>query len=395
MDAQTKRAVLLVLDSVGVGAMPDAASYGDPPGCFTLGNVATACQGLKLPHLQSLGLGSVAEVQGVPAEQEPSGAYGRMAERAPGKDTTTGHWEMAGVTLTQALALFPDGFPEEILEPFRARTGRGVLANCAASGTEIIARLGEEQARTGDWIVYTSADSVFQIAAHEEVIPLEELYAACEVARELLEPHRVGRVIARPYVGESGAYVRTANRKDYAMLPPGETVLERLASAGVPVTGVGKIGNIFSERGIARSLKTKDNAAGMEQTMALVREGVDGLIFVNLVDFDSKYGHRNDPQGYGAALEACDVQLGQLLSILEPEDLLIITADHGCDPTVPGTDHSREYVPLLVRHASLKAGTNLGTRETFADVAQSLAAYWGVAPMPQGTSFLPDASGAN
>lgn len=369
--------------------MPDAALFHDPPGCFTLGNVARACQGLSLPHLASLGLGRIASVEGVEAVEVPVASFGKMAELAPGKDTTTGHWEMAGSVLEQPLALFPDGFPPEILEPFVAQTGREVLGNRSASGTVIIEELGPTQQETGAWIVYTSADSVFQIAAHEETIPLEELYRACKVARELLNPYRVGRVIARPYVGTPGLYSRTANRKDYAMLPPTETVLQRLEQAGVPVTGVGKIGNIFSEQGITRSFPTKSNQDGMDTTLRLMEEQSEGLIFVNLVDFDSRFGHRNDPEGYGRALEEFDVRLGELLPRLRDDDLLLITADHGCDPTVPGTDHSREYVPLLVHHASLPAGTDLGTRTTFADVAQTLAAFWRVAPMPVGTSVLP------
>lgn len=387
-----RRAILLVLDSVGVGAMPDASDYNDPPNCHTLGNVAQACQGLNLPHLASLGLGHLATVEGVQAVGQPQGAFGKLAELAPGKDTTTGHWEMAGSVLKEPLALFPNGFSDEILNAFMERTGRGVLGNKSASGTVIIDELGPEQQETGKWIVYTSADSVFQIAAHEEVIPLEELYAACKVARELLDPYRVGRVIARPYLGTPGNYARTANRKDYAMLPPTETVLQRLDQAGVSVTGVGKIGNIFSEQGISSSFPTKNNLAGMQKTFELMKEQSDGLIFINLVDFDSKFGHRNDPAGYGNALEEFDEHLGTLLPMLREDDLLIITADHGCDPTVPGTDHSREYVPLLVKHDSLAPGTSLGTRSTFADIAQSLAAFWGVSPMPEGESFLPTES---
>lgn len=387
-----KRAILLVLDSVGVGAMPDAAQYHDPPGCFTLGNVARHCQGLKLPHLASMGLGAIAPVEGVPATTTPTASFGKMAERSPGKDTTTGHWELTGAVLETPLALFPDGFSQELINTFSERTGRPVLGNIPASGTQIIEELGEQQRETGGWIVYTSADSVFQIAAHEEVIPLEELYRACEIARDLVAPLHVGRVIARPYVGEPGNYTRTANRKDYALDPPTETILDRLSAAGVPVTGVGKIGNIFNQRGISRSLKTKDNDDGMQQTFGLLREGAEGLIFINLVDFDSKFGHRNNPAGYGAALEAFDVHLGEMLPMLQDDDLLIITADHGCDPTVPGTDHSREYVPLLVRHPSLPTGSDLGTRGSFADVAQSLASFWGLSPMAEGESFLPSPS---
>lgn len=369
--------------------MPDAAMYHDPPHCCTLGNVARVCHGLSLPHLASLGLGHILPVMGVDVVPSPQAAFGKMAEMAPGKDTTTGHWEMAGAVLTEPLALFPQGFPAAILDPFVAKTGRGVLGNVSASGTVILDELGPQQQTTGDWIVYTSADSVFQIAAHEQTIPLEELYRACEIAREILDPYRVGRVIARPYVGQPGQYTRTANRKDYAMLAPAETILQRLQEHGIPVIGVGKIGNIFSEQGISQSYPTKNNQAGMETTLRLVREQQEGLVFINLVDFDSLYGHRNDPVGYGKALEDFDRRLGDMLSLLREEDLLIITADHGCDPTVPGTDHSREYVPLLVKHRSLAGGLSLGTRTTFADIAQSLATFWGIPTMPVGTSFVP------
>ncbi len=392
---QKQRALLLVLDSVGAGAMPDAPKYNDSLDAFTLKNVAAACQGLHLPNLQKLGIGNIAPIEGVPPLEMPEGGFGRMAEKAPGKDTSTGHWEMAGVIIEKPLALFPNGFPPEIIEPFIERTGRGVLANYPASGTEIIAELGEEQRRTGKWIVYTSADSVFQIAAHEEVIPLEELYRACEIAREILDPYNVGRVIARPYVGEKGNYTRTDNRKDYALSPPGTTILDRLTEAGIPVTGIGKIGNIFNHRGLSREIPTHGNHDGMVQTIQLVKEGVEGLIFVNLVDFDSKYGHRNNAKGYGQALEEFDEQLGELLPLLDEDDLLIITADHGCDPTMPGTDHTREYVPLLVKHSSIPAGTDLGLRETFADIAQSLATFWHLKPMQHGSTFLPLDTGAN
>ena len=392
---QTQRAILLVLDSVGVGAMPDAADYNDSSNAFTLGNVASACQGLHLPNLQKMGIGNAVSVEGVPPIEEPIGAYGRLAEKAPGKDTSTGHWEMAGVIIDKPLALFPDGFPPEVIEPFVERTGRDILANYAASGTEIIAQLGEEQQRTGKWIVYTSADSVFQIAAHEETIPLEELYKACEIAREILIPYYLGRVIARPYLGTPGHYKRTDNRKDYALSPPDTTILDLLTEHDIPVTGIGKIGNIFNHRGLTESFPTHGNHNGMEKTIQLVKEDTKGLIFVNLVDFDSKYGHRNDPQGYGKALEEFDVQLGELFEHLRDDDLLIITADHGCDPTMPGTDHTREYVPLLVKHSSIPAGTNLGVRDTFSDIAQSLASYWNLNKMRHGSTFLPFVSGAN
>ena len=395
MSSTTKRAIVLVLDSVGIGAMPDAASYNDPPGCNTIANVAKTCGGLNVPSLQQMGLGNIAPIDGVPAIETPTAAFGRMAEKAPGKDTTTGHWEMTGALLQTPLALFPDGFPDDIIQEFVTRTGRDVLGNISASGTQIIAELGEQQRESGKWIVYTSADSVFQIAAHEEVIPLDELYKACEIARELLTPHHVGRVIARPYVGTPGDYTRTANRKDYALDPPAETVLERLQAADVPVYGIGKIANIFNDRGIYHSTKTKDNHQGMEETIAWVQSEKPGFLFVNLVDFDSKFGHRNNPKGYGAALEAFDEQLTTLLPLLKQDDLLMITADHGCDPTVPGTDHSREYVPILTQHSSIQAGTPLETRSTFADVAQTLATFFALDPMPHGQDFFSTQNRAN
>lgn len=382
--ASTKRAVLLVVDSVGVGALPDAKDYNDPPQANTLAHVAQACRGLDLPTLQAMGLGQILPLEGVPPSPSPSAAFGRMAARAPGKDTTTGHWEMAGLILQQPLALFPQGFPPSILEPFSQQTGRGILGNKPASGTQIIEELGPAHQQSGDWIVYTSADSVFQIAAHEETIPLGELYRACEIARSLLDPYHVGRVIARPFVGSPGAYQRTYHRKDFAFPPPGPTVLDHLQQAHIPVTGVGKIENIFCGQGLSDSVHTEGNEDGMNQTLALVQNQRKGLIFVNLVDFDMRYGHRNDPQGYGAALEQFDRDLQRLLPALAPQDLLLITADHGCDPTVPGTDHTREYVPLLAHHPHLAPGTPCGTRETFADVAQTLASFFALPPLPVG-----------
>jgi phosphopentomutase len=372
-----RRALILVADSAGCGAMPDAAEYGDA-GSDTIGNTARACGGLSLPVLGAMGLGHLTSVAGVPPTASPRAFYGRMQERSQGKDTITGHWEMMGIVLREGLRTFPRGFPPELLDAFVRETGApGVLGNEVASGTEIVARLGEEHQRTGKPIVYTSADSVFQVAAHEATVPLDTLYAWCRAARRLLDPWRVARVIARPFVGEPGRYVRTYHRKDFAIATPGRTVLERLAEAGVPVVGVGKIPDIFDRRGISEEVHTEGNADGLRRTDALLDRVDRGLLFVNLVDFDMLYGHRNDPRGYGRALEELDRWLPRLLGKLGPDDLCLVTADHGCDPTTPGTDHSREYVPLLV-HAPGRGGGPLGTRDSFADVGATVAEWLGV-----------------
>ncbi|HSN89815.1 MAG TPA: phosphopentomutase [Anaeromyxobacteraceae bacterium] len=381
-----RRFLLLVADSAGCGAMPDAGAYGDE-GSDTLGNTSRAVGGLSLPNLGAMGLGHLTRIQGVPPDPAPRAFHGRMAARSPGKDTTTGHWEMMGVVLDEPLALFPGGFPGEILEPFVAETGvPGVLGNVAASGTVIIQELGEEHQRTGKPIVYTSADSVFQIAAHEETVPLETLYAWCRVARRQLDRWNVARVIARPFVGTPGRYVRTYHRKDFSLAPPARTVLESLVEAGVPVIGVGKIPDVFDHRGITEEVHTAGNADGIARTEELLGRVDRGLLFVNLVDFDMLYGHRNDPAGYARALEELDRAVPRLLARLGPADLAVVTADHGCDPTTPSTDHSREYVPLLV-HAPGRGGGSLGTRGSFADVGATVAEFFGVAA-PVGTSFL-------
>lgn len=381
-----QRVFLLILDSCGCGALPDAADYGDV-GSDTIGGVARAVGGLALPNLQRLGLGNVWPVQGVPPALRPAGAWGKMREASRGKDTSTGHWELAGLRLDRAFPVFPHGFPPEILDPFRQATGRGVLGNTAASGTEIIEELGPRHLETGDLIVYTSADSVFQVAAHEEVVPLPELYAACQAARRILDPYGVGRVIARPFVGRPGSFKRTYNRKDYSMLPPQPTVLDRLHAHGVPTIGIGKIGDIFCRQGLGEDHHTEGNADGLAQTLATCGRVRRGLVFVNLVDFDMLYGHRNDPQGYGRALEEVDAWLPALDARLAAGDLVILTADHGNDPTFPGTDHTREHVPLLCYGPGLKA-VDLGVRATFADVGATVAAAFG-APAPEhGTSFL-------
>lgn len=383
-----RRFLVLVADSAGCGALPDAALYGDV-GSDTIGNTSRAVGGLSLPVLGRLGLGHVTAVAGVPPDPSPVGFHGKMAERSHGKDTITGHWEMMGIVLKEGLALFPDGFPPEIIGPFVAATGvPGVLANRAASGTAIIEELGEEHQRTGKPIVYTSADSVFQIAAHEETVPLETLYAWCAIARRLLDPFRVARVIARPFVGTPGRYVRTYHRRDFAIATPGKTVLETLVESGVPVYGVGKIPDIFDRKGITDEVHTEGNADGLAKTAALLDRVDHGLVFVNLVDFDMLYGHRNDPRGYGRALEELDRALPGILGKLGPGEVAALTADHGCDPTTPSTDHSREYVPLVV-HApgAARAGGALGTRGSFADLGASVAAFFGV-PSAVGTSFL-------
>ena len=382
-----QRIIWVVLDSVGIGAMPDANEFGDPPGADTLGNIARL-RGLKLPNLARLGLGNIKPLQGIAPAAKAAGAFGRCRLASPGKDTTTGHWEMVGIHLAQPFPLYPNGFPGEVIGEFERRIGRGTLGNKAASGTEIIQELGEEHMRTGSPIVYTSADSVFQVAAHEEVIPLWELYKVCETAREILHgPHEVGRVIARPFAGSPGAFTRTANRHDYAVPPPRGMLLDLLEERGIAVHSVGKIFDVFLGRGIEDSEKTKNNGDGMAKTLDAMRATPRGLIFVNLVDFDQQYGHRNDIEGYGAALEQFDQWLPSFQAALDEGDLAILTADHGCDPTVPGTDHTREFVPLLAAGPRVRGGIDLGVRATLSDIGQTVAANFG-ASIGHGTSFL-------
>lgn len=381
-----RRVIWIVLDSVGIGAMPDAEQYGDV-GSDTLGNIARR-RPLHLPNLTAVGLGNIRPLTGLPPVESPRGAFGKCTLLSPGKDTTTGHWEMAGIILDTPFPVYPHGFPREIMDAFEGQIGRGTLGNKAASGTEIIKELGEEHMRTGKPIVYTSADSVFQIAAHEGVIPVEELYRICHVARDLLTGRNdVGRVIARPFTGNPGKFQRTANRKDLAVPPPQGMLLDCLAANQVPVWSVGKIADIFLGRGITRSTKTKDNADGMQKTREALSQMPDGLLFVNLVDFDQLYGHRNDVEGYAAALEAVDEWLPSLGE--NEDDLVIVTADHGCDPTTASTDHSREYTPLLAYGYRVKPGTNLGTRATLADIGQTVAANFGTT-IQHGRSFLPE-----
>ena len=378
--------ILIVLDGAGCGALPDAPAYGDE-GSDTLGNVAARVP-LRVPHLRRLGLGEIVPLGGgTPPRAE--GAWGRMSEASAGKDSVTGHWEMAGLVLDAPFPTFPRGFPREVIEAFERRIGRGVIGNVAASGTEIIDRLGAEHMRTGAPIVYTSADSVFQLAAHEAVIPPAELHRMCEQAFDLVSlGFGVARVIARPFDGRPGAFRRTSNRHDYAMAPAGETLLDALSKDGLPVLAIGKVSDLFGGRGITRSWATSSDTEGMACVAARAADTGHGLIFANLVDFDTVYGHRNDVAGYAANLERFDEQLGWLLARLRADDLLVLTGDHGNDPTTPSTDHSREYVPLLVTGSRVPGAVPLGTRRTFADLGQTIAANFGVGPLAHGVSFL-------
>jgi len=382
------RAFLIVLDGVGIGELPDAADYGDV-GSNTLRHVAEQGGGLKVPTLERLGLGRLVALSGVRATVAPEGVRARLAERSPGKDSTTGHWELAGLTLEHAFPTYPNGFPRPLLDAFAERVGRRWIGNVAASGTEIIERLGAEHQRTGSFIVYTSADSVFQIAAHEQTVPLAELYRACDVARGLLTgEHAVGRVIARPFQGEPGRYRRTSNRRDFSLPPPSDTLLDRLTAEEIPVITIGKVDDLFAGRGITEPIHTKSNDEGQEALLDLARRPGQGLVFANLVDFDTLYGHRNDPEGFARALESFDETLAPLLSALRTDELCLVTADHGNDPTTPGTDHTREYVPLLVTGPRVRSGRDLGTRDTFADVGATLADLFSVRPLGSGASFL-------
>ncbi len=392
------RAFVIVLDSVGIGAAPDAADYGDV-GASTLAHTAAAVGGLYVPTLQAMGLGNIPAltggdpIEGVPEAASPLAAFGAMQEVSVGKDTTTGHWELAGLHLTQGLSVFPPGppsFPSPLVDAFTARTGRGIIGDKAASGTEIIKELGKEHMRTGAWIAYTSADSVLQLAAHEEVIPLEELYEGCRVARELCNDYAVGRVIARPFVGAPGAFTRTENRRDFSYPLPEISILSALSAKGFDVITVGKLDDIFPDSGISESYHVENNPKAEEAVMALTSRKTDSpgtFVFANLIDFDMHFGHRRDPKGYAGALEKTDHFLKALLPRLVDGDVLIITADHGNDPTFTGTDHTREYVPLLV-YIPNTAGTKLGIRHGFYDMAQSLATWFGIEKLSRGNSFL-------
>ena len=382
-----RRAFVIVIDSAGVGELPDAALYGDV-GSNTVGNIA-ARVALRIPNLHALGLSRVVAMDGLPPVERPLGAFGRMAEVSPGKDSVTGHWELTGLQLERPFPTFPDGFPADAMREYERRIGRATIGNTAASGTQIIDDLGPEHLRTGRPIVYTSADSVFQIAAHEDVIPVPELYRFCEIAyQQFVGGMGLGRVIARPFVGEPGAFRRTANRHDYAIPPFADTLLDLLTARGISVHAIGKIADLFAGRGIGTSIKTASDALGMDAFERAATEAPAGLVFGNLVDFDAMYGHRNDTAGYAANLERFDQRLGRLMPLLREDDLLVLTADHGNDPTTPSTDHSREYVPILAYGAGVRPAVDLGTRATFADLGQTLAELFGVGPLGCGRSFL-------
>ena len=388
-----KRAIIIVLDSLGIGELPDAAAYGDV-GSNTLGNITLAMKDkpwYKLKNLKALGLGNIEGVDTIEKSSNPMGAMGRLKEQSKGKDTTTGHWEMAGVILEQAFPTYSDGFPAEVINSFEKAIGRKSIGNYAASGTVIIEQLGEEHIKTGYPIVYTSADSVFQIAAHEDIIPIEQLYDFCEKARDLLiGEHAVGRVIARPFIGEPGSFARTKRRKDYSLKPIRRTVLDFIKEQGHEVRAVGKIEDIFAGQGITKAVHINDNKDGIDRTIEWMKEDFSGLLFTNLVDFDMLYGHRNDIEGYAKAIQQFDDRLPEIIESMTDDDMLIITADHGCDPTTTSTDHSREYVPLLVYGKHIKKGHNLNTRESFSDIAATIAEYLEVDAQIDGKSFLND-----
>ena len=385
----TGRVFLLVLDGVGVGASPDAAVFGDE-GSDSVGNTARSLGRLELPHLGRLGLGHLTDIPGTPPDPRPLGAYGRAAELSAGKDSTTGHWEMCGIVVEQPFPTYPQGFPSEVLIPFERAVGRGTLGNCAASGTAIIQELGDEHVRTGKPIVYTSADSVFQIAAHEDVLPVAELYRMCAIARaQLTGPHRVGRVIARPFSGASGAYERTPRRRDFAVPPPGRSLLDVLKASGREVIGIGKVEDLFSGAGLTAVDHTTSNEAGMRSTQCAASEAPPGaLVFTNLNDFDTLWGHRNDVRAYAAGLQAFDAWLPELLAALQADDLLVVTSDHGNDPTTPSTDHSREYLPVLALRAGRRSPQPLGTRRGLVDIAATILEHQGLSERLRGQSFL-------
>ena len=384
----SKRAIVIVLDGVGIGKLPDNNDPADE-GSNTIANTARAVNGLNLPNLEKMGLANIADIKGLKSVDSPTALYGKMYEQSPGKDTTTGHWEMMGLHLDKPFRTFPNGFPDEILDPFKKAVGRGVLGNYPASGTEIIKDLGEQHQKTGDLIVYTSADPVFQIAAHEEVVPVPELYKICEAAFDIVKNYNVGRVIARPFLGTPGNYYRTPNRHDYSVEPFADTLLDKIVKKGLKTYAIGKIKDIFANHGVSYAITTKSNTNGIEETIKAISAAHDySFIFTNLVDFDMKYGHRNDPKGMADALEEFDTALTTIMEELKDDDLLIITADHGCDPTTPSTDHSKEYIPLIVYSKSLKA-RNLGTREQFSDIAASIWEWLGLDNYElKGKSFL-------
>lgn len=385
----SKRCILIVLDSVGIGEMPDANEYGDK-GTNTLGNIYKKCNGINIPKLRDIGIGNINGGEILGKVDNPIGSFGKAAEKSKGKDTVTGHWEMSGVILETPLNTYPNGFSDEIINEFKEKTGvKGILGNKVASGTAIIEELGEKHMKTGFPIIYTSADSVFQIAAHEDIIPLEKLYKMCEIARKMLVGNNtVGRVIARPFIGEKGNFKRTSNRRDYSLDPFGKTMLEYIKENNMKVAAVGKIEDIFNKKGITDAVHIKNNMDGVDKTLDYMDTINDGLIFTNLVDFDMLYGHRNDPEGYKKALEDFDNRLDEIKSKLKNEDILIITADHGCDPTTSSTDHSREYIPILIYGNNIKQGINIGIRSSFTDIGCTILDYLGINNNIKGTSFL-------
>ncbi|MEF9933768.1 MAG: phosphopentomutase [Clostridium sp.] len=381
------RVIIMVLDSVGIGSLPDAHVYGDEM-CNTVGHISKLLNGLSIPNLVSLGFGNIDGIEGVNSTTSPKGNFGRLMEKSNGKDTTTGHFEIAGVIVEENFPTYPNGFDKEIIEEFESLTGRRVIGNIVASGTDIIRDLGQKHVETGDLIVYTSADSVFQIAAHEDVVPLEELYKICNIARGILRgKHNVSRVIARPFIGEEGSFKRTPNRRDFSVKPPRKTMLDYISDESLDVIGIGKISDIYAGCGITKSYHAKSNKENVQKTIELINEKSTGLIFSNLVDFDMLYGHRNDPEGYKAALEEFDVMLKDVLDSMKVEDILILTADHGCDPTTKGTDHTREYTPLLVYGSSIKGGVNIGTRDSFADIGKTVLDILNINNDIDGNSF--------
>lgn len=388
---QFKRIHLIVMDSVGIGEAPDAAAF-DDVGSDTLGHIARECGGLNMPNMSALGLSNIRQIEGVPSAEKPRAFFTKMQEASNGKDTMTGHWEIMGLYIDTPFRVFPDGFPDELITRIEEKTGRKVIGNKPASGTEIIEELGEEHVKTGALIVYTSADSVLQIAAHEEVVPLKELYEICEFCREITleDPYMLGRIIARPFVGEVGQFKRTANRHDYALKPFGRTTMNELKDAGFDVIALGKISDIYDGEGITEGIRTVSNMDGMDKVLATMDKPFNGLSFVNLVDFDAVYGHRRDPKGYGQALEEYDARLPEVFAKMTDDDLLIITADHGNDPTYKGTDHTREYVPLLIYSPRFSEGKELPIRKTFADIGATVADNFGVTKPEYGTSFLKD-----
>ena len=387
---EINRVILIVLDSVGIGALPDAEEYGDK-GANTLVHTAQEIGGFNIPNLEKLGLGKIADIKGIDSNLKAEGVYTKMKEKSIGKDTTTGHWELAGLVSERPFPVYPDGFPDEVIKPFEEKIGKKVLGNKPASGTVIIEELGREHLDSGRPIVYTSADSVFQIAAHEEIISVDKLYEMCEIARDILQgEHGVARVIARPFIGKPGSLTRTDRRKDFSLAPPQATVLDKLKDKGMAVMAVGKIEDIFSNKGITDSNHTVDNMDSVDAVLDFLKEDKESFIFANLVEFDMVYGHRRNPKGYAQALKDFDIRLPEILDHMKKDDVLMITADHGCDPTFKGTDHTREYVPLLVFGEKIKKDFNLEIRESFADLAATVAEVFGVDNLNYGTSFLQD-----